>query len=78
MTTGRHLLRVPRQRTLHASSSRPAREHVKQLEQEYDSMAGEEHPPLPAGEIDSERLTVRRAPSTGPSGGAARSRARAG
>ena len=38
------------------AKSRSAREHVKQLEQEYDSTAGEEHPPLPAGEIDSDRL----------------------
>jgi proteasome assembly chaperone (PAC2) family protein len=32
------------------------REHVRQLEQEYDTTVGEETPGLPAGEIDSDKL----------------------
>ena len=32
------------------------REHVRQLEQEYDAAAGEERQPLPAGELDSDKL----------------------
>jgi proteasome assembly chaperone (PAC2) family protein len=36
---------------------RATREHVRKLEQEYDAAAGEEQqPPLPGGELDSERL----------------------
>jgi proteasome assembly chaperone (PAC2) family protein len=35
---------------------RATREHVRKLEQEYDAAAGEEPPPLPGGELDSERL----------------------
>jgi proteasome assembly chaperone (PAC2) family protein len=35
---------------------RGAREHVRQLEQEYDATAGEERPTLPDGELDSEKL----------------------
>jgi proteasome assembly chaperone (PAC2) family protein len=35
---------------------RATREHVRKLEQEYDAAAGEEQPPLPAGELDSEKL----------------------
>jgi len=35
---------------------RGTREHVKKLEQEYDAEAGEERPPLPAGEVDSDKL----------------------
>ena len=35
---------------------RATREHVRKLEQEYDAAAGEERPPLPAGELDSEKL----------------------
>jgi proteasome assembly chaperone (PAC2) family protein len=31
-------------------------EHVRKLEQEYDATAGEEQQPLPAGELDSEKL----------------------
>jgi len=38
------------------AKNRSAREHVKQLEQEYDATAGEERSPLPAGEIDSDKL----------------------
>jgi proteasome assembly chaperone (PAC2) family protein len=34
---------------------RATREHVKQLEQEYDAAGGEEQPPL-SGEIDSDKL----------------------
>ena len=29
---------------------------MRKLEQEYDAAAGEEQPPLPAGELDSEKL----------------------
>ena len=36
--------------------NKTTREHVKQLEQEYDAAAGEEQPPLPSGEIDSNKL----------------------
>ena len=35
---------------------RATREHVRQLEQEYDATAGEERQPLPAGELDSDKL----------------------
>jgi proteasome assembly chaperone (PAC2) family protein len=35
---------------------RATREHVRKLEQEYDATAGEEQPPLPGGELDSDRL----------------------
>jgi proteasome assembly chaperone (PAC2) family protein len=35
---------------------RATREHVRQLEQEYDAAASEERPPLPAGELDSDKL----------------------
>jgi proteasome assembly chaperone (PAC2) family protein len=35
---------------------RGTREHVRQLEQEYDAAAGEERQPLPGGELDSEKL----------------------
>jgi proteasome assembly chaperone (PAC2) family protein len=35
---------------------RATREHVRQLEQEYDASAGEEKDPLPAGELDSDKL----------------------
>ena len=35
---------------------RDTREHVRQLEQEYDSAAGEERPPLSGEEIDSDKL----------------------
>jgi proteasome assembly chaperone (PAC2) family protein len=35
---------------------RATREHVKRLEQEYDAEAGEEHQPLPSGEVDSDKL----------------------
>jgi proteasome assembly chaperone (PAC2) family protein len=35
---------------------RATREHVRKLEQEYDAAAAEEPPPLPGGELDSERL----------------------
>jgi len=35
---------------------RATREHVRKLEQEYDAAAVEEQPPLPGGELDSERL----------------------
>jgi proteasome assembly chaperone (PAC2) family protein len=36
--------------------NRATREHVKQLEQEYDAETGEERQPLPSGEIDSNKL----------------------
>ena len=36
--------------------NRATREHVRQLEQEYDAAAGEERPPLSGEELDSERL----------------------
>jgi proteasome assembly chaperone (PAC2) family protein len=35
---------------------RATREHVKQLEQQYDAEAGEEQTPLPGGELDSDKL----------------------
>jgi proteasome assembly chaperone (PAC2) family protein len=35
---------------------RATREHVRKLEQEYDAAASEEPPPLPGGELDSDRL----------------------
>ena len=35
---------------------RATREHVRQLEQQYDAEAGEERPPLPEGELDSGKL----------------------
>jgi proteasome assembly chaperone (PAC2) family protein len=35
---------------------RGTREHVRKLEQEYDAEAGEEQKPLPAGEVDSDKL----------------------
>jgi proteasome assembly chaperone (PAC2) family protein len=35
---------------------RATREHVRQLEQEYDASAGEEKDQLPAGELDSDKL----------------------
>jgi len=35
---------------------RDTREHVRQLEQEYDAAAGEERPPLSGEELDSEKL----------------------
>jgi proteasome assembly chaperone (PAC2) family protein len=36
--------------------NRATREHVQQLEQQYDATAGEEQPTLPDGELDSEKL----------------------
>ncbi|HSD30544.1 MAG TPA: PAC2 family protein [Gemmatimonadales bacterium] len=36
--------------------NRATREHVQQLEQQYDATAGEERPTLPDGELDSEKL----------------------
>ncbi len=38
------------------AKDRSTREHVRQLEQEYDATAGEEQPPLPGGELDSDKL----------------------
>ncbi|HTY77633.1 MAG TPA: PAC2 family protein [Candidatus Bathyarchaeia archaeon] len=38
------------------AKNRTTREHVRQLEQEYDAAVGEEKPPLPSGEIDSNKL----------------------
>ncbi len=35
---------------------RATREHVRQLEQEYDAPTGEEREPLPSGELDSDKL----------------------
>ena len=35
---------------------RATREHVQQLEQQYDAAAGEERPALPDGELDSDKL----------------------
>jgi proteasome assembly chaperone (PAC2) family protein len=35
---------------------RATREHVRQLEQEYDAAAGEERPPLAAEEVDADKL----------------------
>ena len=36
--------------------NRATREHVRQLEQEYDTTAGEERQALPEGQLDSEKL----------------------
>jgi len=36
--------------------NRATREHVQQLEQQYDAAAGEEQQPLPDGKLDSEKL----------------------
>ena len=36
--------------------NRATREHVQQLEQQYDAAAGEEQQPLPGGALDSEKL----------------------
>src|SRR6266571_1809430 len=36
--------------------NRATREHVQQLEQQYDATAGEEQQTLPSGELDSEKL----------------------
>jgi proteasome assembly chaperone (PAC2) family protein len=36
--------------------NRATREHVRQLEQEYDATAGEEQQALPSGELDSDKL----------------------
>ena len=38
------------------AKDRATREHVKQLEQEYDASAGEEQPPLSDEKLDSEKL----------------------
>jgi proteasome assembly chaperone (PAC2) family protein len=38
------------------AKDRATREHVRQLEQEYDAAAGEEQQPLPGGELDSDKL----------------------
>jgi proteasome assembly chaperone (PAC2) family protein len=38
------------------AKDRATREHVRQLEQQYDAAAGEEPPPLPDGDLDSEKL----------------------
>jgi proteasome assembly chaperone (PAC2) family protein len=38
------------------AKDRATREHVNQLEQEYDAAAGAERPPLPGGELDSDKL----------------------
>jgi proteasome assembly chaperone (PAC2) family protein len=35
---------------------RATREHIRQLEQEYDAAAGEDRQPLPAEELDSDKL----------------------
>ena len=35
---------------------RATREHVRQLEQQYDAEAGEEQASLPGGELDSDKL----------------------
>ena len=35
---------------------RATREHVRKLEQEYDAAVGEDREPLPAGELDSDKL----------------------
>lgn len=35
---------------------RATREHVRQLEEEYDATASEERQPLPSGEVDSDKL----------------------
>jgi len=36
--------------------NRSTREHVRQLEQEYDAATSQEQPPIPSGEIDSAKL----------------------
>jgi hypothetical protein len=36
--------------------NRSTREHVRQLEQEYDAATTQEQPPIPSGEIDSAKL----------------------
>jgi proteasome assembly chaperone (PAC2) family protein len=36
--------------------NRATRDHVRQLEQEYDATAEEERPPLPEGQLDAEKL----------------------
>jgi len=38
------------------AKDRATREHVRQLEQEYDAEATEERPELPSGELDSDKL----------------------
>jgi proteasome assembly chaperone (PAC2) family protein len=38
------------------AKDRATREHVRQLEQEYDATAVEERQPLPSGELDSDKL----------------------
>jgi len=38
------------------AKDRATREHVRQLEQQYDAEAGEEQAPLPDGELDSDKL----------------------
>jgi proteasome assembly chaperone (PAC2) family protein len=38
------------------AKDRATREHVRQLEQQYDAEAGEEGQPLPGGELDSDKL----------------------
>ena len=38
------------------AQDRATREHVRNLEKEYDAAAGEEQQPLPGGELDSDRL----------------------
>jgi len=38
------------------AKDRATREHVRQLEKEYDASAGEEHPPLSDEKLDSEKL----------------------
>ena len=38
------------------AKDRATREHVRKLEQEYDATTGEERPPLPGGELDSDKL----------------------
>jgi proteasome assembly chaperone (PAC2) family protein len=38
------------------AKDRATREHVRQLEQEYDAEASEERPELPSGELDSDKL----------------------
>jgi hypothetical protein len=36
--------------------NRATREHVRQLEQQYDAEAAEDRPPLPDGELDADKL----------------------
>jgi hypothetical protein len=38
------------------AKDRATREHVQQLEQEYDAASGEERPPLPDEALDSDKL----------------------